>query len=139
MLITQTCFSSEEKFRESLKRSMSPAWRQMLRALRPGLKPPCGSVMGTTILTKLFDQEREKWFKEMENTWVSMSLDGWTGPSGAPVLGVCLGDQLYQAVETVGDAHTAEFLAGVTEKCLKEVSDLSVKVASFVTHHTTAF
>ena len=80
----------------------------MVRVLRPGLKPPCAQRMGTVVLKKVYDRERALWAKELADSWISMSVDGWTGPTGGPVLGICVADQLFSVQETFGEQHTAD-------------------------------
>ena len=111
-----------------------PVWRQMLQTFRAGSSLGCGRTLGTTVLDDLFQEDRDQWAQELQGQLVAMSCDGWTSPTGKPVFGICLQDQLYAAHETVGDPHTSDYLAAILWKTITEVeSVMQAKVVSLVT------
>lgn len=63
-----------------------------------------------------------------------MTCDAWTGPSGQPVVGMSIGDQLFKASETIGESHTSVYMAQVLETALLEAQvELNCTVVSLVT------
>lgn len=61
-------------------------------------------------------------------------MDGWTTAQGIPVLGVAVQNHLVDAMETVGEAHTTEFLLSMAEKSLHNVeTEMKVSVVALVT------
>ena len=59
-----------------------PAWRDMVRTLRPGSRTMCASTLRTSVLQKIFLEDRQKWESELSGQLVGLSCDGWTSPSG---------------------------------------------------------
>lgn len=63
-----------------------------------------------------------------------MSMDGWTTAQGIPVVGVAVQNHLVDAMETIGEAHTTDFLLGIAEKALVNIeTEMKVKVVAMVT------
>lgn len=111
-----------------------PAWRQMLKALNPSLRPPTGKTIGNAVLDELFAKDRADWAVELKAEMVSLSCDGWTGPLGQPVIGICVADQLFHSEETRGEPHTGQFVADYIAKAIIDVKgELGCTIASVVT------
>ena len=85
--------------------------RELVAFLRPGVKLPCRKTLSGTLLDNLFNDEWGKMAKWVSGKVGSLSIDGWSGITREPVVGIALTVQgrtfLVKVVNTEGRPHTA--------------------------------
>ena len=86
-------------------------FRKLLTYLRPGLKLPNRRHLSGTLLTNLYEQEYQKMGRWVDGKLASLSVDGWSGITREPVVGVALTVDrrtfLVNIENTEGRPHTA--------------------------------
>lgn len=111
----------------------------MCSILRPGYKGPSAKQIGDTLLNTVHKEVKTDCRKEIENSTVCMSMDGWSNIHNEPLICCSIvtsnGESiLIDCVDTGVDRHTAENLKDLAVKAIKIAQeDFQVTVGSFVT------
>ena len=77
----------------------------------PGVKMPAPRCVAGPLLEAEFKRQRIGLKETLAGEYCTLSIDGWSGPSSAPVIGLCVADYVLTAMETHGLAHTAQQMA----------------------------
>ncbi|KAL7639608.1 UNVERIFIED_CONTAM: hypothetical protein RMT77_010109 [Armadillidium vulgare] len=106
---------------------------EMIRAIRPGYKPPNRKEFAENLLDKVFETEIEKSIDMMRDQVVCMSIDGWSNVMNDPVICATVAVQknssdgvnifLVNTVDTSGHPHTSEYLFDVAKESIKIAED----------------
>lgn len=64
--------------------------------------------MATDMLDEEYNRQRAAMRSRLSGSYLTLSVDAWTGPNGAPVLGFCIGPHCLYAFETRGIPHTGD-------------------------------
>ncbi len=108
-------------------------FQRLVVGLRPGTKPFSSRRLCTTQLDAVYNAERAALAKELNGKDVTLKVDGWSTSQCLPVLGISVEDALIEAMETVGDAHTSEFLLNLVERAIGNIEgELGVRVVAIV-------
>ena len=75
-----------------------PQLKLLFQRLAPGYKLPHRNSVGTKHLEEEYSRLREKVKATVSGTYLTMNLDGWTGPEGQAMLGITVGDFCFRFV-----------------------------------------
>ena len=91
----------------------NPQFRAMMDLVRPGIQLPGRRAISGRILEDVYAEEWEKFAKEKKGMHCTMSIDGWSNIKNDPILGIMVDAHLVETIDTGGDGHTDDYLAGV--------------------------
>ena len=99
----------------------------------PGVKMPAPRCVGGPLLEAEFKMQRSLLKELLSGEYCTLSIDGWSGPSCAPVIGMCVADHVLTAMETHGQAHTAQQMATWTNMGIQMAStELACTISGIV-------
>ena len=111
-----------------------PEFRNVMKVLRPSAAPVSARNIRNKQLPATYAKERAMLAAELQGQEVTPSLDGWSTAQSVLVIGIAVQDSLVSAIETLGEAHTSEFLLKVCEEAIENIqTELGVKVVAVVT------
>lgn len=111
-----------------------PHFKSLLQALRPGVRVAGSRNIATTILEKVYAEERKALATKLGGELVTLSCDGWTTSMTVPTVGLTLDDDLFELQETGDTPHTGDFLGAMVECGVAQASsELGAEVAGVVT------
>lgn len=115
-----------------------PSFRHLLETLRPGIKPLGSTALKTTYLDMEYALQKARIKDALEGSFVTMSIDGWSGPLMQPTLGVALNEFLIDVVETKDNSHDSEYLVNfATAQIAKLEAEYGVTVVALVTDNAS--
>ena len=95
----------------------NPHFQALLAQLRPGYRGPTRRCVAGPLLNSVYNDKLAKVKLQIAGMMGTLMVDGWSSPCGDPVIAISvsvggrsflLGDE-----DTVGCAHTAEYLLGL--------------------------
>lgn len=116
-----------------------PQVKKALSLLRPGYIPPSRKDISGKLLDEIYHEEREQCFSKLFDSFVNMSVDGWSNVHNEPVICAAITTEqseviLFESVDTTGKPHTSEYLTEICEVLIKKLkSQYNCNVASLVT------
>ena len=114
-------------------------FHKLLHMLRPGYKPPSRKDISDKMIEKVHDSLQDDCRTKLRNSTVSMTLDGWSNIQNEPIVCATITTaegEVYitDTIDTSGNSHTAEYLAGITKTAIQSTyPKYGCKVGSFVT------
>jgi hypothetical protein len=94
---------------------------------------PTRKAVAGDLLEYEFERQRDRVREKLAGRWQTMSVDGWTGPLGQPIIGLCVGTYCLKAFDTSGATHTGEQVRRWTVDAAAQASrDFGVKISSVV-------
>ena len=85
-----------------------PLLPQLPQVLAPGCGVPSAAHIGGKLLDDVYLIERQKLKDRLQNTYQTLSIDGWTGPANRPILGTAIGPHVLGLLDTSGIPHEAQ-------------------------------
>ena len=73
-----------------------PRLKILLSRLSPGYKLPSRHSVGAKHLEEEYLRLREVVKAKVSGTYLTMNVDGWTGPEGQSMLGITVGDLCFR-------------------------------------------
>ena len=119
-----------------------PAFKKLLKMLRPSYQPPDRKVLASELLEKVHDNCVQKASGILKDEHVTLSLDGWSNVHNQPIVCVAATTSqgetyLVDSVDTKDNSHTAEYLQTLAESAVENSeSTFKFKVVGFVTDNT---
>ena len=110
--------------------------------MQPGTTIPTRQWIARPLLDKMFEEERGKVEKLLNNQLCTLALDGWSTRVLQPVVGVAVtvngNTYLFDTLDTSGQPHTTEYLVDVFKSQVEKVEeDWSVSVCFVVTDNAS--
>ena len=114
-----------------------PQMVKFLNHVAPKLKIPSPRMIGGRLLDEEHARQVAHLCHLVKDTYLSLSIDGWTGPQNEALVGACLGPHVVSLINEPG-AHTAEFYATQMQAAVtKSQLVFGARVSSVVTDNAS--
>lgn len=116
-----------------------PEVRKAISLLRPGYVPPSRYDVSNRLLDEIYNEEKNKCFKNLSESFVCLSLDGWSNVHNEPIICATVTTEngshyLVDTIDTSGNPHTSAYLTEVAITLINKLkTEYGCTVCSFVT------
>lgn len=116
-----------------------PQVKKAIALLRPGYPPPSRKEVSDRLLDEVYQEEKEKCFSQLANSYVNLSIDGWSNIHNEPIICATITTErgevfLFDTIDTTGKPHTSAYLTELVIDLIERLKTrYSCRVASVVT------